>query len=63
MYRLGRAAEYDADDISIVFGILVVRHDFSEGVQRSDASADELSRLAAKVEDNDFLHRCFYFGV
>ena len=44
-----RTRKDDADDVGIVLWELVVRHDFTEGVEFTDTASDELSGLRTKV--------------
>ena len=45
MYRIRRTTQDDTDDIGVVFGKLVIRHNLAEGIQFTDTTANELRGL------------------
>ena len=52
------SAENDTDDRWVVMRKLVVGEDFAESVEFAHTTSDELRRLRAEIEDDDFLlHR------
>ena len=59
--RIGRAAEDYSDYRRVVFRELVVGKNLAEGVELTHATANELGRLRAEVEnDNLLLHVSFF---
>ena len=57
--RVGRTAQDDTNDIGVVLGELVVRHNLAKGVELADTTAYELGGLRTEIENNNLLHRIY----
>ena len=56
MNRVGRTAQDDTNDIGVVLGELVVRHNLAKGVEFADTTAYKLGGLRTEIENNNLLH-------